>query len=487
MKIKFSALLINLFQYLVSILVVALVTWLLWILRSNLNIQVIALLYLLPAVFIARVFGLFPAVLAAFLSFLSFNYFFIPPHFTLAVHETQDLILLIIFLIVAIVISQLMNSDRQNLRNMIAREREMAHLYELSIALAGLKDDQSIAQILVDKIHASFTADRVEICLNKKDADGQPICVSSGIEQDKLSVPELTIPFSTARGERGTASVWRHGISLSSAEERMLSTIASQGTLALERANLIEIDNHAKVLEESDKLKSSLLSSVSHELRTPLATIKASISSIRSKTVTLDPDSKTELLSTIEEETDHLNQLVGNLLDMSRIETGALNPQRGWNALNEIANGVIGRMNNMIQNHIVKVEVPENLPLVPVDYTQMDQVFTNLLSNSAKYAPLGTEIMITMRPQDDQLLLVQIKNKSPHLEEEHLDRIFDKFYRVTAADRITGTGLGLSICKGIIEAHGGRIWASNEIDGFYFNFTLPLTWEGSRPETPRND
>jgi two-component system sensor histidine kinase KdpD len=172
---------------------------------------------------------------------------------------------------------------------------------------------------------------------------------------------------------------------------------------------------------------------------------------------------------------------------MTRIETGALNPQRGWNSLDEIANGVIGRMSNMVQNHVIKLEVADNLPLVPVDYMQMDQVFTNLLSNSAKYAPSGTHIKICMQPQGDQQVLVQIKNKSPHLEEEHLTRIFEKFYRVTAADRITGTGLGLSICKGIIEAHGGQIWASNEPDGFYFNFTLPLTWEGLRPETPKDE
>jgi two-component system sensor histidine kinase KdpD len=476
-----------LLQYVISILVVAFVTWLLWIFQASLRIQVIALLYLLPVVIIARLFGLFPAVLSSFLSFLSFNYFFIPPYLTLSVHETQDLILLIVFLIIAIVISQLLNSDRQNLMMIMAREREMANLYELSVALAGLQDNQSIAQVLTDKIIATFVADRVEITLDKKSDDEQSITTSAGPIQVKLDHPDSFLSLSSVRGDRGKVKIWRHGQALTAAEQRLLHTLTSQGTLALERANLIEIDNHAKVLEESDKLKSSLLSSVSHELRTPLAIIKASISSIRSKSVTLDPDSKQELLSAIEEETDHLNQLVGNLLDMTRIETGALNPQRGWNSLDEIANGVIGRMSNMVQNHVIKLEVADNLPLVPVDYMQMDQVFTNLLSNSAKYAPSGTHIKICMQPQGDQQVLVQIKNKSPHLEEEHLTRIFEKFYRVTAADRITGTGLGLSICKGIIEAHGGQIWASNEPDGFYFNFTLPLTWEGLRPETPKDE
>jgi two-component system sensor histidine kinase KdpD len=326
----------------------------------------------------------------------------------------------------------------------------------------------------------------VEITLHVSPDQKNPVAAKAGKFSEHASIPDLAMPLSTPRGEQGVVCIWRH-FPLSLVEQRMLSTFTSQGTLALERAKLIEIDNRAKVLEESDKLKSSLLSSVSHELRTPLATIKASISSLRSKTVNLDLNSRRELLTAIEEETDHLNQLVGNLLDMSRIETGALIPHRGWNDINEIVNSVITRMNAVVQNHFTRISIPNDLPLVPVDYVQMEQVFTNLLSNSVKYAPKGTAIEILVFPKDDQFLNIQIKNQSPHLAEEHLKRIFDKFYRVTEADKVTGTGLGLSICKGIIEAHGGQIWASNEADGFAFNFTIPLTWEGVRPQTPKED
>jgi two-component system sensor histidine kinase KdpD len=468
-------------------MVVVIVTGILWVLRDSLSVQVITLLYLLPVVIISRFYGLFPAILAALLSFLSFNYYFIPPSFTLAVHQTQDLIALIVFLIIAIVISQLLDRDRQNLIAIMAREREVTHLYELSIALAGLQDEKAITQILAEKIRATFQADCVDVALSTDLANNKSITAHAGKASGNPLKPDLAMPLSTDRGKQGAVSIWRIDHPFTPVEQRMLSTFTSQGSLALERANLIEIDNRAIVLEESDKLKSSLLSSVSHELRTPLATIKASISSLRSKTVTLDPESRQELLAAIEEESDHLNQLVGNLLDMSRIETGALNPQRGWNALGEILNGVLKRMSQVVQNHITSVSIPEDLPLVPVDYVQMEQVFTNLISNSAKYAPQGTVIDIHMVPKDDQSVFVQIKNQSPHLAEEHLKRIFDKFYRVTAADKVTGTGLGLSICKGIIEAHGGQIWASNEIDGFAFNFTIPLTWEGTRPHTPKED
>jgi two-component system, OmpR family, sensor histidine kinase KdpD len=472
-------------QYFLAILIVLGITLLLSVLHNNLTIQVIALLYLLPVVFISRLWGLFPGILAAILSFLSFNYYFIPPYYSLAVHKTQDLLSLIVFLIIAFVISQLLGHDRQNLEAIMHREHEATNLYELSTALAGLQDDQAIAQLLAEKITATFRVENVEVTIFHEPDQIHSVSAITGSSPSSTLKPNFQIPLATPRGQQGTVKIWQKDSPLSLSEQQLLSTFTSQGALAVERIKLVQMDNRAKVLEESDKLKSALLSSVSHELRSPLATIKASISSVRSKTVLLDQESEQELLAAIEEETDHLNQLVGNLLDMSRIETGAMVPQRKWNALNEIVNGVIKRMSQIVQNHNIVINIPDDLPLLPVDYVQMEQVFTNLISNSAKYAPQGTVIEIIARLQDDQMVLVKIRNQSPHLEEEHLERIFDKFYRVTAADKVTGTGLGLSICKGIIEAHGGRIWATNEKHGFSFSFTLPIIWDGARPQTPK--
>ena len=271
---------------------------------------------------------------------------------------------------------------------------------------------------------------------------------------------------------------------MSASEERLLRTFASQGALALERAHLAQTATRARVLEESDRLKSALLSSVSHELRTPLATIKAAATSLHSGEISLDAAAQQDLLAAIEEETDHLNQLVGNLLNMSRLEAGALSPQRSWNVLAEIVHNVLRRMQSDVKNHQLVVSVSEDLPLVPVDYGLMEQVFANLISNSAKYSPEGSQIRIHARLQGKQTLQVQVSNQGPPVPEQHLERIFDKFYRITAAERVTGTGLGLSICKGIIEAHGGRIWAENLADGFAFKFTLPLSLEGLIPHTP---
>jgi two-component system sensor histidine kinase KdpD len=250
--------------------------------------------------------------------------------------------------------------------------------------------------------------------------------------------------------------------------------------LALERAWLAQAESRAQVLEESDQLKSAILSSVSHELRTPLSTIKAAASSLRGREVSWDSPARTELVAAIDDEADHLNMLVGNLLDMSRIESGALKPKREWNILAEIVEGVIVRMKHLAVEHQIKIDIPESLPLVPVDYVQMEQVFTNLVSNSLKYAPPNTLVRIHAHVEGETVH-VQVSNQGPQVPAEHLERIFDKFYRITAADRVTGTGLGLSICKGIIEAHGGRIWAENVPDGLAFNFILPLTWDGTKP------
>jgi two-component system sensor histidine kinase KdpD len=168
---------------------------------------------------------------------------------------------------------------------------------------------------------------------------------------------------------------------------------------------------------------------------------------------------------------------------MSRIEAGALRPNRQWLSLAEVVGGTLGRLRLALASHRLEVDVPDELPLIPADHGQLDQVLTNLLGNAQKYAPPGTVIGLRARAVEGAVQ-VSISNQGPPVPAEHLDHIFDKFYRVTAADRVTGTGLGLSICKGIVEAHGGRIWAENLPAGLAFNFTLPLRWEGAPAPRP---
>ena len=474
-------------HYLLSLLLVALTTGILYVLRSSINPAVVALLYLLPVGISTSLWGLGPGILAALAAFLAFNYFFIEPYYSLFVHQTQDILALIVFLGVAVLINQLLGRTRRSLEQATSREQEAIRLYELSTTLAGLNNEQAIAQMLAVRSVEAFQADHIVVFLESR--PGKAAHQVSSPEQD--GSPErkadLLVPMQTARGLLGEIRLWRKAPPLTPTEDRLLRTFASQGALAIERAQLVETETRARVLEESDRLKSSLLSSVSHELRTPLATIKAGVSSLRSGEVDWDSDSREELLAAIEEETDRLNYLVGNLLNMSRIEAGALKPERKWNVLAEIVQGVVNHISKRSLTHQIKIDVSPELPLVPVDYIQMEQVFTNLLSNSIKYSPENTIIQVSAWATQKQEIQVQIKNQGPPVPEPDLERIFDKFHRITAADRITGAGLGLSICKGIIEAHGGRIWAENLPDGFAFNFSLPLTWEGASPRVDVNE
>ena len=488
-----SRVILLVFPYIFTLLVTALTTGLLFVLRSSISSAVVALLYLLPVGMSTFLWGLGPGILAAIVAFLAFNYFFIFPYYTFFVHQTQDLLALLVFLVVAVVISQLVGRTRRSLAIATTREREAIRLYELSQSLSGLRDERGIVQAIAQQTKETFQADRVEVFVEGGKGRERINLQIPPVEMRGGDKPRLVVPLQAARGLVGEIRLWRSDPPLVAAEERLLRTISSQGALALERAWLTQTETRAKVLEESDRLKSSLLSSVSHELRTPLATIKAVVTSLHSGTIEWDSEARQELLAVLEEETDQLDRLVGNLLNMSRIEAGALQPQRRWNHLTEIVAGVMDRLRQRriagtaAAAHIFEVDIPEDLPLVPVDYVLMEQVFVNLISNSIKYSPEKTTIKINAGRADDHTLLIRVSNQGPGVPEEHLERIFDKFYRVTAADRVTGAGLGLSICKGIVEAHGGRIWAENLPDGFAFNFTLPINWEGAPPRVTIND
>jgi len=468
-------------RYVFATLAIGLTTALLYLWRSSLGTPLMALLYLLPVGLSTAYWGLGPGVLTAVWAFLAFNYFFIEPNFTLVVHRTEDTLVLLVFLVVAVVISQLVGRAQAGLAAAKAREREATRLYELSTAMAGLLDVQAIGRTLCEQINSTFQADRVELA----PSGGGPFPAPEvSLPPEAMTAPAaatLIAVLQTARGQLGEIRLWRNSAPISDSEDRLLRTFASQGALALERAWLAEAEQRARVLEESDRLKSAVLSSVSHELRTPLATIKAAATSLRSGEIAWESAARAELLGAIDDESDHLNRLVGNLLDMSRIEAGALRPSRQWNLLQEIVGGVVERMRPLTGQHQLELDMPEDLPLIPVDYVQIEQVFTNLISNCLKYAPPRTVIGVMARPSGDGSLQVQVNNQGPPVPEQDLDRIFDKFYRITAADRVTGTGLGLSICKGIVEAHGGRIWAENLSVGFAFNFTLPMTWDGTPP------
>ena len=450
---------------------------------SILNVQNIALIYLIPVMLSTAFWGMVPGLLAGFISFLAFNYFFVKPYNTLLVHQSQDLITLVIFIVVSIVISEFVGQARKSAVVAKMKESEATKMYELLSAFSEANNISAVAESLARQLVSTFGFAYCEVETDDL-VQSQKSIGAFPTGEVHTQPPDLTIDMVTQREKEGVVRIWYSNHEFAEDEERLAKAFIAQGALTIERIKLTANETRLQILDQSDRLKTSLLNSVSHELRTPLAAIKASISSLTGGTVAwADVSVRQDLLTMIEEETDRLNLLVGNLLDMSRIESGSLQPHLHWNSISEIAKSASMKMDSQLQNNSIEFSLPDDLPLIPSDYVLLEQVFTNLISNSVKYAPPNSVIKISSSVTDG-MLMVKVLNQSPKVEERDLEHIFEKFYRVTQSDKVLGTGLGLSICKGIIEAHGGKIWAENSSDGFLFVFTLPLTMNGLLPSIP---
>ena len=256
--------------------------------------------------------------------------------------------------------------------------------------------------------------------------------------------------------------------------------------LSTERERLVDESNRVRLLEEVDRLRAALMGSVSHDLRTPLASIKASISDLADPGLHLSDEDRVTLLRTTEEETDRLTRLVTNLLDMSRIQAGALVPHRSATPLDELIGAVVARLAGIFAEHRLRVELADSLPLADVDYLLIEQVLSNLLENAARYTPPGTAVTVRARPVGDGAgeVEVTVVDHGPGVAEEERERIFDEFYRPRDKGRgPVGTGFGLAIVKGIVEAHGGRIWVEpTPGGGATFALRLPAAPESAFPE-----
>ena len=267
---------------------------------------------------------------------------------------------------------------------------------------------------------------------------------------------------------------------LTSDQRQVVETSASLTALAIERIRLTEQANQAQVLRATEKLMTALFNSLSHDLRTPLASVTGVLSSLREDETQaggmqiLDQDTRHILLETAWEESQRLNRLVGNLLDMTRLEAGAVRLSRAPCDIQDVIGSAIAQLAERLAEHPVRAKIHSDLPLVSADFVLLTQVLVNLFDNSVKYSPSGTTIQVNARQQDDNIL-IQVSNAGPDIPASDLERVFDKFYRVEKPDQVSGTGLGLAICKGIVEVHGGRIWADNRPEGGpIFSILLPV-------------
>ena len=258
-------------------------------------------------------------------------------------------------------------------------------------------------------------------------------------------------------------------------QDRLVKAFADLAAMALERAQLSEAANSVKILESSQRLQTALLNSISHDLRTPLVSIIGVLTSFQEKSVHLDDTAKMNLVQVACEEAERLNHLITNLLDVSKIEAGALKLNLRLSDIQDIIGAALEHISNHYSNRKVNVEVPEGLPLVPVDFGLMVQVLINIVDNAVKYSRPESTVEVTAARTDDHIQIT-VTDRGVGIPQEDLLRVFDKFYRVQSPDNVTGTGLGLSICKGIVEAHGGTISAENRPGGgTLIRLGLPLS------------
>jgi two-component system sensor histidine kinase KdpD len=410
-------------------------------------------------------------------------------------------------LVVALVISGLASRMRTQAEAAREREQRTAALYAMSRDMANTRGIEHLAATAVRHIGEVFRAQVVVLLADAsgmlRQRGGTPQFAmdsnESGVarwvyeHRQPAGLGTATLPGATAlylplispRGPLGVIGVRpadRHALE---APEQLhqLETFANQTAVALERARLADEAQEAEVRIETERLRSSLLSSVSHDLRTPLSTITGAVGTVLDGPAQLDPDTR-ELLESAREESERLNRVVQDLLDMTRLESGALQPRKEWHSLEDIAGAALGRLEKRLAGRRVWTRIPSDLPLVPVDDVLLEQVFVNLLDNALKYTPPDSPISITATASEDAVR-VEVADRGPGLPRGEEDRVFEKFYRGGSL-RGRGAGLGLAICQGIIRAHGGRIWAHNVPEGgAAFLFSLPLT--ESPPAVARED
>ena len=462
-------------SYFLAILLTTIVTIVLLFFRDGLQIATVALLYLLPVGACAALWGLGPGIVSALVSFFLLNYFFLPPYSTLMVHKSQDILVLFVFLVLTVSISQLVSSMTRSLAIARDREHEISRLYELSLAFSKLHREMDILNTLAQQTLETFQVDQVEVFTEGNPKPGLIRIPENGSYEGTLFGPPTTVvPLQGNQRLLGEIRIWRKGHPANPSEERLLQTFSRQGVLALERARLVASENRARLLEESDRMKSALLASVSHELRTPLATITGALSSLANDELVLDEAARQSLIETASEEADRLNRLVGNLLDMTRLEAGAMHINLEARDIQDVIGSALEELRPQLRSKTVKVDLPAGLPLVNMDFVLIERVLVNILDNANKYSPPDTSIEIKARALNG-FMEVKIADRGMGIPPEDLQQIFEKFYRVKRPNSVGGTGLGLSICKGIIQAHGGVIAAENRAGGgTIIAISLPL-------------
>jgi two-component system sensor histidine kinase KdpD len=487
-------------RYLYSLVLVAIGTLFGLLVRSVFSAANLVMIYLLVVVVAAHFLGRGPSIVVSILSVLAFDFFFVHPQMTLAVSDRQDFFTFVALFIVGLVISGLTATARDHAQAAERRSEQNAALYALSRDLALTHGLDQIVSVVLEHIKLTFA--REATVLLPAGPGLEPAMAMPGFSLDGAgseaaawafhhdraaghgtetlpSAGARYLPLKTARGVIGVLGI-RFGepdVDLSPDQAQLLDTFASQAALAIERGQLAEQARRAEVLQAAEKLQTALLNSITHDLRTPLVSIVGALSSLQEDSVQLAPTDRRALVDNALGEAERLNRLVGNLLDMTRIEAGSLRVRREPCDVQDLIGAAVEQLDRRLAGRAVTIDVPPEMPLVSMDFVLMEQVLVNLLDNAIKYSRSGTPIDVRAGMAGAGAWL-QVADRGQDIPVEDLERVFDKFYRIGQRGAVGGTGLGLSICRGIVEAHGGCIWAMNR-DGGGTVMTVQLPLQGN--------
>ncbi len=480
------------------------------LLSRVLDVRNIALVFLMAVLASAVTVGLWPAIFASIVSALAYNFFFLDPLYTLDISDPESAVALGFFFCVAVIASNLTARVQRQAFAARSRARTTEDLYLFSKKLAGTATLDDVLWATAFQI-ASMLKLRVVLLL----PENGTIAVKAGYPPDDTlaeadiaaalwawehnraagrgadtlpGAKRLYLPLRTGRTAVGVVGLDndKQGPLLTPEQQRLLDALADQAAVAIERIQLVADVDRAKLAVEADRLRSALLTSISHDLKTPLAAIMGAAGTLREFSPALPEQDRAELLSTVLDEAERLNRFIANLLDMTKIESGAMEPNSALHYVGDIVGSALNRARKIIAGHRTEVDIPADLPMLRLDPVLFEQVLFNLLDNAAKYAPAASTIRLRAWT-DNGFVILQVMDEGPGIPVEDLERIFDTFYRVRKGDQVrAGTGLGLSICRGFVEAMGGTISAANRSDGpgAVFTISMPVSAESPPVDGP---
>ena len=465
-----------------------------------LGIENVDLVFLTAVVGVAVRYGLWPSLLVTVASSLCYNFFFLPPLYTFTITDPTNLAAFVFFTVVAVVVSHFAARGRSQTLAAGERVRAVELLYAFSRKLAGVG---TLDDVLWATAYQTALMLKVRVVLLLP--EGGSIAVKAGYPPEDIlddadvaaakwawqndrtagrgsdtlpGAKRLFLPMRTGRGAIGVMGIDsdKTGPLLTPDQRRLLDALIDQAALAIERVSLVEDVDRAKRTIETDRLRSALLTSISHDLKTPLAAVLGAASTLRDLSTGLSDGEKADLLATVIDESERLNRFIANLLDMTRLESGAVVPNTALHDLGEIVGSALRRASKILAGHRIELELAAGLPMLELDAVLFEQALFNLLDNAAKYSPDGSTIRIRSWRDQDAVCL-QVLDEGDGIPPGDLEHIFDKFYRAEKGDRVrAGTGLGLAISRGFVEALHGEITAANRPDrpGAVFAIRLPV-------------